>query len=79
MIAYERTRQISAKGYDNAHDDEHKNGEILEAAVAYIECDEELWPWAPGEFRPGRYLQNLVRAGALIAAEIDRLGRVDRG
>jgi hypothetical protein len=32
------------------------------------------WPWAPHEFKPtADPIPNLVKAGALIAAEIDRL------
>jgi hypothetical protein len=36
-----------------------------------------LWPWSHGEFKPAEDpLRNLEKAGALIAAEIDRLERV---
>lgn len=33
------------------------------------------WPWAPEWFKPKTPVENLERAGALIAAEIDRLQR----
>lgn len=42
----------------------------------------ELWPYAPHEWRPAGQVTNearireLVRAGSLIAAEIDRLERL---
>lgn len=34
-IATERRRQVEKEGYDAAHDDEHKRGEIASAAIAY--------------------------------------------
>lgn len=52
-----------------------------------------LWPWGAGDWKPADYpdppytpdvhidrkVKDLVRAGALIAAEIDRLERQRRG
>ncbi len=37
-----------------------------------------LWPWHPSWWKPRNNdpIRNLVRAGALIAAEIDRLQRI---
>lgn len=32
-----------------------------------------LWPWDPAWFKPGDRIRELTKAGALIAAEIDRL------
>jgi hypothetical protein len=41
---------------------------------------ETKWPWHPDWWKPSRDpVQNLVKAGALIAAEIDRLQRVQAG
>lgn len=37
----------------------------------------EGWPWHPDWWKPGDRLRELVKAGALIAAEIDRL--IDNG
>ena len=34
------------------------------------------WPWAPPYWKPKDPIRDLVRAGALIAAEIDRLQRL---
>jgi hypothetical protein len=34
-----------------------------------------LWPWHPGVFKPRSPREDLVRAGALIIAEIERLDR----
>ncbi len=33
------------------------------------------WPWEPGWWKPRSHRENLVRAGALIVAEIERLDR----
>jgi len=40
---------------------------------------ENVWPvgWSPGAWKPKDRLRNLIRAGALIAAEIDRLQRLE--
>ena len=36
---------------------------------------ELFWPWRRPRFRPGERRDNLVRAGALLLAEIERLDR----
>lgn len=85
MIAAERARQIEAEGYSSGHDSEHESNELAWAAVAYAMpytvnglTREELWPWPRGDgFKPSPddRIRELVKAGALIAAEIDRLQR----
>lgn len=84
-IAAERQRQIDAEGWTPEHDDEHWMGEMIDAAIWYADnaaggdlaADGALpsWPWAAGDWKPSDPRRNLVRAGALIAAEIDRLDR----
>lgn len=37
-----------------------------------------LWPWHPQEHKVKSTKRNLVRAGALIAAELDRLNRLEK-
>lgn len=82
-IARERLRQVQAEGYSSTHDDNHDNGELVRAAIAYLTCDgpnydgDKWWPWYDDSFKPDPTdpLHNLIRAGALIAAEIDRLIR----
>ena len=92
LITAERQRQIDAEGWTPEHDDEHKNAEILSAAVCYsqiargIEYGHRLgdvanavypsWPWDLEWLKPSPDpIRNLVKAGALICAEIDRLQR----
>lgn len=82
LIAAERQRQVSAEGWTPEHDDTHAQGELAEAAIAYASEGIErplavsYWPFEWASYRPsGNRVRNLVRAGALIAAEIDRLRR----
>ena len=85
LIAIERTRQKSVEGYDQVHDIMHPTDEFCRAAIAYAVYDVAVipfdgahkgwWPekWDADMFKPKDRKRNLVRAGALIAAAIDRL------
>lgn len=85
LIAEERQRQIEKEGWTAEHDAEHKEGEMAIAAAcyAYPNYDEDWeiqsqlkWPWENHWWKPsGDRKRDLVKAGALIAAEIDRLNR----
>lgn len=80
QIAEERRRQITVEGWTPEHDDEHSSDELACAAAAYAMSDDEqmvgmLWPWRREWWKPKGRKRDLVRAGALIAAEIDRLER----
>lgn len=85
LISIERSRHAS-KGFDAAHDRTHSNSDMAKAAMCYIDeaiydlhnrdgCDVPCdWPWEARWWKPsGGKIRNLVKAGALIAAEIDRL------
>lgn len=69
LIGLERQRQKSIEGYTEDHDDNHDQGEMAEWAISYLK-NYLLEEGNDSE------ITNLVRAGALIAAEIDRLIRV---
>ncbi|TIM24745.1 MAG: hypothetical protein E5Y74_00680 [Mesorhizobium sp.] len=87
-IAIERQRQIDAEGWTPAHDDMHSGGEMVHAAACYAmeaaahegERDPrnppETWPWSAQWWKPKNRRHDLVRAAALIAAEIERLDRL---
>lgn len=91
MISIERVRQISKEGYSQEHDDSHTGGELVTAAIAYATAAqrqqfyrnkadldfvrEMYWPFEAKWWKPKDQIHNLVIAGALIAAEIDRLQR----
>jgi hypothetical protein len=86
-IAEERARQRSKEGYSDAHDDVHGNFEMTRSAVAYalhatgrLDADQH-WPFGSCEWKPsaGDPVRDLTKAGALIAAEIDRLQRLAGG
>lgn len=80
-IARERRRQIVEEGWDAAHDDEHDGNELIAAAMAYLVAVDDPehadsarveWPWDPESFKPSDPIVDLAKAGALIAAELDR-------
>ena len=80
LIFQERQRQISEEGYTFESDDRWVHGELYIAAECYACLDDndeapELWPWDKRYWKPKDRVSNLVRAGALLAAEIDRLLR----
>lgn len=93
-IIAERTRQQAVEGYALAHDDEHVNGELADAAACYATANAggidtradvvaSVWPWSEppkfsGETIDGR-LRELEKAGALILAEMERLERRKAG
>lgn len=82
-VLAERRRQIEAEGWTPEHDDQHSNGEMARAASCYITNKERShlpsvplkWPWSDAWWKPDGYRRNLVKAGALILAEIERLDR----
>lgn len=78
LIMAERSRQIVEEGYTPAHDSRYTRFELSSAAMAYLNASdsalvEQFWPWDWKFWKPTTHIRNLVKAGALIAAEIDRL------
>lgn len=85
LIRQERLRQINAEGWTPEHDDEHTEGELVNAAIAYLTSDitesiDCFWPWDRSYWKPvpDDRIRELEKAGALIAAEIDRLSRLPK-
>jgi hypothetical protein len=85
-ISNERLRQIQAEGWTPEHDDEHTRGQLAMAAAYYAishlarkdgRCPYAalLWPWSMDWLKRKSRRHDLVRAGALIVAEIERLDR----
>ena len=89
-VLVERRRQIEVEGWTPEHDDQHGNWELSRAAVCYGNMGRNGpfshphpahpplgWPWHWTWWKlsddPRR---NLVKAGALILAEIERLDRM---
>lgn len=91
LIAAERRRQIEVNDWTPEHDDQHTGGELATLACYYAlpchpdeaEClfpagwDEKGMKREGDEFQPSDH--DLVKAGALIAAELDRRARAKSG
>lgn len=88
LIQEERQRQLEVEGWTDDHDDSHENGDLGQAAVCYArhasgsppsipsgDGAPTSWPWQDADWKPKDRITDLQRAGALIAAEIDRLRR----
>ncbi|HHE3631944.1 TPA: hypothetical protein ACPDW7_000999 [Pasteurella multocida] len=79
LIANERLRQQSEKGFSLNSDTQYTNDELVRAAMCYLQAQSRhaimpiFWPWGKKYWNPKDRKENLIRAGALIAAEIDRL------
>ena len=82
-IARERHRHVTQEGYDAAHDDEHTYGTIrvVAAMLACNGTDASVSdPLDRDDWNLGRHPleRRLEIAGALLAAELDRLARAAR-
>lgn len=94
LIAVERERQVLHLGYDAQRDEAYTGGQLGLAGIYYAaqamhryfpdedcEVKARVYPWAGAPQRANAVevrLDQLVKAGALIAAEIDRMLRDDR-
>lgn len=75
-IAQERKRQVTEEGWTPEHDAHHVH-ELTDAALSYVLAarDEDwlyYWPRMREDFKGGTPIRCLEKAGALLAAEIDR-------
>lgn len=93
-VLAERARQVSAEDWTPEHDDGHPNDEIAAFAAVYaMPPAARDWPASetgygdtfgaalcPADWAPkfGDRRRELVKAGALIVAEIERLDRADK-
>lgn len=86
-VLAERARQQNEEGWTPANDDEYDDGQLACAAACYalsrwiVGAGEmfmrAVWPWEPRWWKPSTRRRDLVKAGALILAEIERLDRAD--
>jgi hypothetical protein len=89
-VALERERQIEKEGWTPEHDDHHSDDELANAAACYASTKRllysskvvggdttyiYLWPWRVSDWKPKNRRRDLIRAAALIVAEIERLDR----
>lgn len=90
-VHHERMRQITLEEFSRERDDHWQAGELALAAATYAisaapadalndedllaDTMESIWPWEATWLKPTDPRRDLVKAGALIAAEIERLDR----
>lgn len=82
-VLCERRRQVEQEGWTPEHDEKHRDHELSCAAgcyamhtLAYPAGDPPpAWPWAADWWKPTTHRRNLVKAGALILAEIEKIDR----
>lgn len=82
----ERERQKVVEGWSDDHDDKHASGVLATAGALYainaakgIQSGAPVplgWPWSPEWWKPKSPRHDLIRAAALIVAEIERLDRL---
>ena len=89
-VVDERHRQVNEEGWTTTLDDRYEYGELAKAAACYaceaIKSDYLRrmdafsvpmdWPWAHDSWKPKDPRRDLVRAAALLIAEIERLDRI---
>lgn len=104
-VIAERHRHVEGEGWTPEHDDAHRRGEMIMAAVTYgtnaavrvqlaadgysAERIDEMsrntgvprtWPWSRSWWKPvGGTRRILIKAAALLVAEIERLDRQKEG
>lgn len=92
-VLAERRQQIEVKGWTAEYDDEHEDGDLALAGACYaafascydnrqglhsiLHFCRNSWPWGRDWWKPKGDRRNLVRAAALIIAEIEKLDRAE--
>jgi len=81
-VVLERQRQVGGEGFSLYRDDGYASGELARAASVYARLAGQAgtmstdWPWGQSTFKPSAdRRRDMVKAGALILAEIERLDR----
>jgi hypothetical protein len=81
-VLAERRRQVEAEGWTLEGDDQYDGGELSLAAACYALAGDPPyasvpadWPWDYGWWKPVDDRRNLVKAAALILADIERIDR----
>ncbi len=91
-VILERARQRAVEGWSLAHDDIYDKGELARAGASYalhsagfrgadqklyrVKAPEYNWPFGLAWWKPKDPRRDLVRAAALLIAEIERLDRL---
>ncbi|MNG63287.1 hypothetical protein D3C79_215110 [compost metagenome] len=84
-VVLERLRQVHGEGFTLERDDAYTDGQLPRAATCLLipaagiprRLQTLHWPFNPAQLKPGLVRDDLVKAGALILAEIERLDRAE--
>jgi hypothetical protein len=92
LILRERINQVD-HGFTKKHDDIHTLGQITQGAICYADTalmmtsrgidklppcfNHKDWPWEKGSFKGSTPIRMLVKAAAMLVAEIERLQRLE--
>lgn len=83
-VVNERGQHFTREGWTVAHDDAHRPGDLSRAGAAYAlmafspnkrHGPPGWWPWATAWWKPATSRRDLVKAAALMLAEIERIDR----
>lgn len=87
-VLAERWSHVTERGWVEEHDDKYQRDELALAAVAYampgwvrdltlgsLALWKMIWPWNLSWWKPRTRREDLVRAAALLIAEIARIDR----
>lgn len=79
-VLSERQRQIQEEGFSTQRDDGYTNRQLADAAAQYVLAAGgwsylNVWPWKHSTFKEATPREMLIKAGALILAEIERRDR----
>lgn len=86
LILDERNKQITVEGHKPEDDDKYQNGEMAVAGGYYALASgaptnknpgliPPYWPWSHNAWKPGEKKDNLIKAAALIVAELESMRR----
>ncbi|CAB3783030.1 hypothetical protein LMG28688_01564 [Paraburkholderia caffeinitolerans] len=83
-VLAERRRQVEVEGNSPEDDDRYIDHDLIRAAICYARSAGGFnsgnvpgqWPWMLEWWKPTTPRRDLVKAGALILAEIERIDRV---
>ena len=84
-VAIERLRQVHGEGFSLERDDAYTDGQLARAALCLLvpaagvprRLQNLHWPFNPAQLKPGPLRADLVKAAALIIAEIERIDRAE--
>lgn len=84
-VAAERNRQVHVEGFTADRDDQYDSRQLSTAAACYAAFTTaypagdpvEHWPWDKRWWKPSaEHRKNLIKAAALLIAEIERIDRI---